>query len=127
MVHCKASVFRLPWGSVLLVMSRLTVLTPISALQFECGWATDNRRWWTPQSLRNWHVVEINSGPTSVAHSSGMPKVPNMPRKQSIRPFDPACACSMMGQLEYLSNHNKVVLTLVVEKVSRYALEWICW
>ena len=53
MAHCKASVFRLPRGSVLSVMSRLTVLTPISTLQFECGWATDNRWWWTLQSLRN--------------------------------------------------------------------------
>ena len=50
MARCKASVFRLPCGSVLLVMSRLTVLTPISALQFECGWATDDRQWWTPQN-----------------------------------------------------------------------------
>ena len=42
--ECRAFVFRLPCGSVLLVMSRLTVLTPISALQFECGWASDDRQ-----------------------------------------------------------------------------------
>ena len=42
MARCSASVFR-PCGSVSLVISCLTVLTPISALQFEFGWATDNR------------------------------------------------------------------------------------
>ena len=30
-------------------------------------------------------------------------KCSNVHRKQSIRPLDPACACSMMGQFEYLS------------------------
>ena len=44
MAHCRASVFRLPCRSVLLVMSRLTVLTLISSLQFECGWATEDRQ-----------------------------------------------------------------------------------
>ena len=44
MACCRASVFRLPCGSVLLVMSHLTVLTPISALQFECEWATEDRQ-----------------------------------------------------------------------------------
>ena len=102
-MRCRASVFRLPCGSVLLVMSRLTVLT-ISALQFECGWATDDRQWCTPQSFRDCHVADVvNSLPPSVAHSSGMPNVPNMCRKQSIMPLDPACACSMMGHFEYLS------------------------
>ena len=45
----------------------------------------------------------VNSGTPSAVHSSGMSNVPNMHRKQSIRPLDPACACSMMGQFEYLS------------------------
>ena len=44
----------------------------------------------------------MNSGPPSITHSSGMPNVPNMCRKQSIRPFDPACACLMMGQFKYI-------------------------
>jgi hypothetical protein len=51
--HCKESVSRLPRVSVLLLMMRLTVLTPISALQLECGNATEERRWLTPQSLKN--------------------------------------------------------------------------
>ena len=34
---CRTSVFRLPSGFVLLVMSCLTVLTPISDLQFDGG------------------------------------------------------------------------------------------
>ena len=51
MAFCRASVFRLPCGSVLLVMSHLTVLMPISALQFECGWATDDRQRSNPKSL----------------------------------------------------------------------------
>ena len=44
MARCKASVFRLPCGSVLLVIRRFTVLMPISALQFQCGWVTDDKR-----------------------------------------------------------------------------------
>ena len=104
MAHCKASVFRLPCGSVLLVMSCLTVLMPISALQFECGWATEDRQCCTPQSFRNWHVADtVNLGPPSITHSSRMPNVPNMCHKQSVRSLDPACACLMMGQFEYLS------------------------
>ena len=39
-----ALVLRLPLGLVLLVFSCLTVFTPISVLQFECGNATENRR-----------------------------------------------------------------------------------
>ena len=48
MAHCKALLLRLPCGSVLLVMSRLTVLMPISAVQlFLIVGATDDRHWWT--------------------------------------------------------------------------------
>ena len=73
MARCSALVLKLPVGLVLLVISRLTVLTPTSALQFECGNATDNKRWCTPQSSRNWHVTAaVNSGPPSIAHSSGI-------------------------------------------------------
>ena len=102
--RCSESVSRLPCGSVLLVIRRLTVLTPISALQLECGNATEDRRWWTPQSFRNWRVaVAVNSGPPSVAHSSGMPNVANVRLRQLMRPFAPFCARSIIGQLEYLS------------------------
>ena len=44
MVHCSASVSRLPVGLVLLVISCFTVFTATFALQFECGNATDDRR-----------------------------------------------------------------------------------
>ena len=101
MARCRESVSRLPFGVVLSVMIRLTVFTPISALQFEWGNATDDRRWWTPHPFRNWHVAAaVNSGPPSVAHSSGMPNVANVRRRQSIRPLDPSHARSTMGQLE---------------------------
>ena len=101
MARCSASVSRLPVGLMLLVIGHLTVFTATSALQFECGNATDYKRWCTPQSFRNWHVtVTVNSGPPSVTHSSGMPNVVNMWRKQEIRPWEPSVACSMMGQFE---------------------------
>ena len=51
MVYCRESV-EMPLGSVLLI-SHLAVFTPISALQFECGNATDERQWCTPHSFRN--------------------------------------------------------------------------
>ena len=73
-------------GVVLSVMIRLTDFTPIFALQFECGKATDDRQWCTPHSFRNWRVaVAVNSGPPSVATSSGMPdmEVMNMPSWKS--------------------------------------------
>ena len=44
MAHCSAFVLRLPCESVLLVISHLTVLTPISPRQFECGNATEDNR-----------------------------------------------------------------------------------
>ena len=59
------------------------------------------RVWCTPHSFKNWRVVAaVNSGPPSVAHSSGMPKVANVRRKQSISPLDPSRARSTMGLLE---------------------------
>ena len=101
MARCNASVSRLPGGLVLLVISRLTVFTVTSALQFECGNATDDRRWCTPQSFRNWLITAaVNSGPPSVTHLSGIPNVVNMRRKQEIRPWEPSVARSMMGQFE---------------------------
>ena len=59
----RESVFRLPFGVVLSVMIRLSDFTPISALQLDCGNATDNRRWCTLHSIRNCCVaVAVNSG-----------------------------------------------------------------
>ena len=53
------------------------------------------------QIFRNsWVRDEVNSGPPSVESSSGMPKVPNVRRRQSMRPFAPSWALSMMGQFE---------------------------
>ena len=100
MACCSVFVSRLPCGSVLLVISHLTVFTPISARQFECGNATEDSRWCTPHSLRNCCVAAaVNSGPPSVAHSSGMPNITNVRRRQSISPFKPSCALSRVGQL----------------------------
>ena len=54
-----------------------------------------------PHSFRNERVaLAVNSGPPSVAHSSGMPKVANSRQRESIKPLDPSCARLMMGQLE---------------------------
>ena len=67
---------RLPSGVVLLVMRRFIVLTAISALQLEWGKATEDSRWCIPQSRKNWRVAEdVNSGPLSVAHSSGFQRL----------------------------------------------------
>ena len=44
MAHWRESVSRLPCASVLSVMRRVTVLTPISARQLECGKATEESR-----------------------------------------------------------------------------------
>ena len=44
-----------------------------------------------------------NSGPPSVAHSSGTSNVTNVHHRQSISPFELSCPLSIIGQLEYLS------------------------
>ena len=111
--YCKmacwnALVLRLPCGSVLFVISLLTVFTPISALQLEWGNATDERRWCTPQSFKScWVACALNCGPPSVAHSSGMPYVAKVRLRHSIRPAEPSRPLSTMGQLEYLSTMSR--------------------
>ena len=82
-----ASVFRLPLADMLPARSLLIDLTPISARQLLCGKATELRRWCMPQSLRNWTVMAaVNSGPPSVASSSG-PSPPAAPLQMpSISP-----------------------------------------
>ena len=96
-----SSVSRLPSGVVLLVMRRFIVLTAISALQLEWGKAMEDRQWCIPQSRRNWRVAEdVNSGPPSVAHSSGIPKVVKMCQRLLISPFEPSCAHSIIGQFD---------------------------
>ena len=44
--------FSVPLGSVFPAMSRLTVLTPVSARLFAWGWYAEEIRWWTPQPAR---------------------------------------------------------------------------
>ena len=113
MARWRESVLRFPWGSVLVLIMRFTVLTPISARQLEWGNATEDSRWWMPQSLRNWRVIAaVNSGPPSVAHSSGMPNVVNVRRRQITRPRAPSWARSIMGQLEYLSTTTRYRMPL---------------
>ena len=47
------STSRSPLGPVLDVINRLADFTPISARLLECGNATEDFRWWTPQSCKN--------------------------------------------------------------------------
>lgn len=57
-----------------------------------------------PQSFRNCRVaVAVNSGPQSVASSSGMPKVTNVRPRQLIKHVALSDDFSTIGQLEYLS------------------------
>ena len=44
MACCRESVLRQPFGVVLSVIKCVTVLTPTSALQMECGKATEDNR-----------------------------------------------------------------------------------
>ena len=99
-----ASVSNSPDGEVLDLIIRLIVFTPISALQFECGNATDERRWSTPQDRRKDCVeAATNSEPPSLAISSGIPNVAKMRLRDLISPFAPFFARSAMGYFEYLS------------------------
>ena len=97
----KASESRLPLAVTLPVSRRFIVFTPTSALQLLWGNATELRRWWTPQSWRNCVVVvDVNSGPPSVASSSGMPNVEKMRLSALTTPLAPSSACFTMGQFE---------------------------
>ena len=87
MAQCRASVFRLPCGSVLLVMNHLTVVMAISALQFEE---------WTCAGCGELRVTICH---TLIWDAKCSKYVVN----SQLGPLDPACACSMMGQFEYLA------------------------
>ena len=94
----KASVSKPPVADVFEVIILFMVLTPISARQFECGKATDDKRWSTPQVRRNDFVIEaVNSDPPSVAISSGMPKVAKMRFRHFMSPLAPFFERSAMG------------------------------
>ena len=70
----KVSTLMSPFLHTLSVISRLMVLTPISALQLLWGKATELSLWWIPQSDRNFLVeCATNSGSPSDDSSSGMP------------------------------------------------------
>ena len=107
--YCRMALWNLsvssePSEAELSVRRRLTVLTPISALQLLCGNAVEDSLWWIPQSKRNFLVsFDVNSGPPSEASSPGIPNVVNLRLRHFISPFDPCSALSTMGQFEYLS------------------------
>ena len=88
--------------------SSMMDLTPTSAQQLLWGNATELRQWWMPQSLRNCEVVsEVNSGPPSVASSSGIPNVAKQILSASTTPLAPLPVCRMMSQLEYRSTRTR--------------------
>ena len=65
-----------PFGPVLFMMRRLHVLSPTSALQFECGNATNDMRRWTPQAFRKLCVrAAMTLGPTSLDSSTAYRKL----------------------------------------------------
>ena len=69
----KLSMSKLPLEPVFPMIRRLIVFTAISARQLLCGYATELRRWWTPQSCRNFWVVW---GPPSEDSSIGGKSTP---------------------------------------------------
>ena len=71
-------------------------------------------------------AAAVNSGPPSVAHSSGMPNVVNVRRKRLINPVELSCFFNY-GPVRVSVYYDKVVYPLVVEEVGTYVLEWVCW
>ena len=83
-----------------------------------------------PHSLRNVQVaLAVNSGPPSVAYSSGMPNVANSRHRESIKPLDPSCTLSMTVGVSV--NRDEVVHSFVGEEVRTDALKgvgrWDWW
>ena len=90
MARKKRSWLRLPVGLVLHISRRFAALTATSARPLDCGNATEDTRWRTPQRRRNCSVwVAVNSGPPSLDSSSGTPKVANRARRWRTRPAEP--------------------------------------
>ena len=84
------------------------VFTPISALAFEWGLATEDLGWCTPHAFKKVAVsFAFYSGPPSLANSSGIPNVANVRLRQSISPLEPSAALSTIGQFEYRSTTTK--------------------
>lgn len=75
------SVSRLPWDPTLSLMSLLAVFTANSALQFECGKATELTLCRMPQFLKNSCVIsDMRVVPPSEANSTGAPNTINHSR-----------------------------------------------
>eukprot|EP00794_Sanderia_malayensis_P001441 gene1441-1586_t len=91
MARRNPSWLRFPVGPVFDIKRRLAILTATSALPLDWGKLTEEMRWRTFHEWRNVSVlVAVNSGPPSLASSSGTPKVPKNVRKWRIKPVDPA-------------------------------------
>jgi hypothetical protein len=116
-------------GPVLSAIRRLSVLAPTSALQLLWGKDTEDRRWCTPQSWRNYFVavaVAVNSGPPSDASSSGITKATNVRRKQVTSPVAPFEDLSLNNWSVWVSvNYDKVTTSnpLELKKVRTDALK----
>ena len=90
MARRKRSWSRLPVGPVLDIRRRLADFTATSARPFDSGKATEEIRCLIPHSWRKFFVLlATNSGPPSLASSSGTPKVAKQVRRWRTRPAEP--------------------------------------
>ena len=90
MARRKRSWSRLPVGPVLDIRRRLADFTATSARPFDWGKATEEIRCLIPHSWRKFFVwLATNSGPPSLASSSGTPKVAKQVRRWRTRPAEP--------------------------------------
>ena len=112
-IHCVGESFCYWIGSVSVLeynaLQTVRVKTSIGACvvsyeAFDCFYSDFGSTVGMPQFFKNSCVSDdVNSGLPSVANSSEMPKVQNVQRRRSTRPFASSWALSIIGQLEYLS------------------------
>ena len=96
--------FKDPLRSIFERNSLFAVLTATSARPLDWGWYADDTLDLIPHFLRNSFVIlAINSGPPSLASSSGAPNVAMKDLKQDISPRAPDQV--LPEGVEYTSDH----------------------